>query len=313
MSDTSDPEKLVKTKAPLPSSVRVERGAGGLPRLAVQSRLATAQVYFQGAHITAWQPTSADAPVLWVSRESWYEPGRPIRGGVPICFPWFGSHATDPKAPGHGFARVRDWTLIDARDEADGAVTLVLELASSEPPASVEPLSPLWPHAFAITHRITIGSSLGMALQVTNRGADRVTFEEALHTYFAVQDVRSVTVTGLAGTDYLDKVTNFSRKSQGPDPVQFTGETDRIYLNTQAACTLHDPGKRRRITIAKTGSNATVVWNPWIDKAKAMPDYGDLEWPEMVCVETGNVNVHARTLGAGESHTMTASIDVAPL
>jgi D-hexose-6-phosphate mutarotase len=302
----SDTQKLVRTA--LPASVRVEKGHGGLPRLAVATRHGTAQIYFQGAHVAAWHPTGAAAPVLWISRESLFEPGKPIRGGVPICFPWFGPHATDSAAPGHGFARVRDWTLIEAKDEADGGVALTLELTSGE-----APLPPQWPHAFRMTHRVTIGPTLTMALEVRNPGAAPIVFEEALHTYFTVQDVRAVTVTGLENTDYLDKVTGFTRRNQGTAPVAFTGETDRIYLDTQAAAVIHDPGKRRTIAIRKTGSDATVVWNPWIDKARAMPDFGDMEWPEMVCVETCNVNVHKRTLAPGESHTMTAIIEARPL
>jgi D-hexose-6-phosphate mutarotase len=303
----SDTQNLVRTA--LPASVRVEKGNGGLPRLAVETRHGTAQVYFHGAHVAAWHPAGAAAPVLWISRESLFEPGKPIRGGVPICFPWFGPHATDTTAPGHGFARIREWTLTDAREAADGSVTLTLELAS----APGEALPPQWPHAFRITHTVTIGPTLTMALQVHNPGAAPITYEEALHTYFTVQDVRAVTVTGLEDTDYLDKVTGFSRHNQGKAPIAFTGETDRIYLNTQAATVIHDPGKRRTIAIRKAGSDSTVVWNPWIDKARAMPDFGDVEWPEMVCVETCNVNVHKRTLAPGESQTMTAIIEARPL
>lgn len=298
-------DKLVRTT--LPSSVRVEEGKGGLPRLAVQSRHGSSQIYFQGAHVAAWHPASATAPVLWISRDSYFAPGKPIRGGVPICFPWFGPHATDTAAPGHGFARLRDWTLVEAHEHPDGNVELALVLTSEEG----EALPPQWPHAFRLIHRITIGPALTMSLEMHNPSEkETVSYEQALHTYFAVQDVRHVTVTGLAGTDYLDKVTGFSRHNQGQDPVRFTGETDRIYLNTRATCVINDPGKRRAIAIRKTGSDATVVWNPWIDKARAMPDYGDDEWPEMVCVETCNVNVHKRTLGPGETHTMTATIEV---
>jgi glucose-6-phosphate 1-epimerase len=291
-------------RSTLPPSVRAETGPGGLPRLAIKTRVGEAQVYFQGAHVTAWQPASAAEPVLWMSKSSYFEAGKPLRGGVPICFPWFGAHASDPKAPGHGFGRLRDWSLIEASESADGSATVALELASPVP------LTPLWPHAFRAVHRVTVGATLTMALEVTNPGTDAFSFEEALHTYFAVRDVRNVTVTGLARTDYLDKVTGFDRKTQGDEPIRFEGETDRVYLNTTAACVIEDPGARRRIAIRKTGSDATVVWNPWVAKARAMPDYGDDEWPEMVCVETCNVNVHARTLAPGASHTMTAIIEV---
>jgi glucose-6-phosphate 1-epimerase len=303
---SSDLHTLLRTT--LPPSVRAEYGPGNLPRLAIKTRLGEARVYFQGAHVTAWHPASASAPVLWMSGSSFFEAGKPLRGGVPICFPWFGPHASDPKAPGHGFARLRDWTLIAATEAADGSVTVALELASD--PASELAQSPLWPHAFRAVHRITVGATLTMALEVTNPGPDAFTFEEALHTYFAVRDVREVTITGLERTDYLDKVTGLDRKTQGDDPIRFTGETDRVYLNTTATCVIGDPGARRKIAIRKTGSDATVVWNPWIAKARAMPDFGDDEWPAMVCVETCNVNDHARKLAPGESHTMTAIIEV---
>ncbi len=292
---------LVRTS--LPPCVRVDAGEGGLPRLSIKSDQATAEVYFQGAHITAWRPAAARAPVLWMSHKSVFERGKSLRGGVPICFPWFGPHPAAPTGPPHGFARLREWTLIHAREEAAGTVTLELELTG-------EAVSSQWPHSFRITHRIGIGPVLRMALDVRNTGPDSFTFEEALHTYLGVDDIRAVTVTGLEHTEFIDKVSGGSRLRQAADPVRFTGETDRVYLDTRAACVVHDPGKRREITISKTGSDATVVWNPWTNKARAMPDFGDDEWPNMLCVETCNVNVHARRLAPGESHTMTAVIEV---
>jgi glucose-6-phosphate 1-epimerase len=238
-----------------------------------------------------------------MSRKSVFEAGKAIRGGVPICFPWFGPHPAGPSAPPHGFARLREWTLIHAREEAAGTVTLELELAG-------EGMSPQWPHSFRITHRISVGPVLRLQLDVHNTGPDPFTFEEALHTYFAVQDIHAVTVSGLEGTEYIDKVADGRRSRQSSEPVHFTGETDRVYIETHAACVVRDPGKRREITISKTGSDATVVWNPWINKARAMPDFGDAEWTRMVCVETCNAGVHARTLPSGESHTIAAVIEV---
>jgi D-hexose-6-phosphate mutarotase len=292
---------LVRTV--LPPSVRLETGQGGLPRLRVFNPQARAEIYLHGAHVTAWQPEGG-APVLWMSRHSVWANGRPIRGGVPICFPWFGPHATDKTTPGHGFARLADWTLAAARDDDHGATQLVFHLSQPAPPW------PLWPHPFEATYRVSVGATLGLALEVQNAGTEPFAFEAALHTYFAVGDVREVSISGLEGVDYLDKVGGTVRRTQGAEPIRFTGETDRVYLNTQGPCTIHDPGGRRRITVRKAGSDATVVWNPWVDKARAMPDFGDLEWPEMVCVETGNVVAHAVTLEPGGRHTMTATIDV---
>jgi glucose-6-phosphate 1-epimerase len=296
----TDLAQLVSTT--LPSSVRVDEGAGRLPRVSVRSALGAAEVYFQGAHLTAWHPAGVRDPVLWRSRESLFEPGRPIRGGVPICFPWFGPHSADASAPAHGFARLRPWRLVDAREDAAGTVALAMELAGDGVPQ--------WPHRFRVIHRMTFGAVLRMDLEVRNEGPDAFTFEEALHTYFGVDDVRTVTVMGLEGAEYLDKVAGSRRSRRGDEALRVTGETDRVYLDTRADCIIHDPGARRQISVSKAGSDATVVWNPWIDKSRAMPDFGDDEWPEMLCVETCNVNVHARTLGPGASHTMTALVSV---
>ena len=295
----TDLAQLVRTT--LPPSVRIDEGPGGLPRVSIQGAQGVAEVYFQGAHVTAWHPAAAREPVLWRSRKSVFEPGKPIRGGVPICFPWFGPHPSGASSPAHGFARLRQWRLVDAREDAAGTVELAMELAG-------EGVSPLWPHRFRVIHRITMGPILRMNLEVHNDGPDAFTFEEALHTYFSVGDVRGVTLAGLEDSEYLDKVAGGGGRRQGTGPIRFTGETDRIYLDTRAACVIHDPAGRRQISVSKTNSDSTVVWNPWIDKSRAMPDFGDDEWPEMLCVETCNVNVHARTLPPGGSHTMTAVI-----
>ena len=172
-----------------------------------------------------------------MSRQSQWDAAKPIRGGVPICFPWFGPHATDKSAPGHGFARLLDWTLVEARDDERGATHLSFQLGPPAPPPAA------WPHTFAATYHVIVGSSLSLALEVHNPGSDAFTFEEALHTYFAVQDVRTIEISGLAGTDYLDKVGGTSNRNQGPEPIRFTAETDRVYVNTQGS--LHDsrPGR----------------------------------------------------------------------
>lgn len=298
---TSAPRPV--SSIPLPPSVRIAEGRGGLPCLVVASPLARAEIYFQGAHVAAWHPAGVRDPVLWLSARSHFAPGKPIRGGVPICFPWFGPHPENAAAPAHGFARLREWTLIEALEDEAGTVRLALELAG-------EGLSPDWPHRFRAVHRIEIGSRLRMALEVRNDGTDPFTFEEALHTYFDVADIRTVSLTGLERGEYLDKLAGGRQSREGNDPIRFTAETDRVYLDTQAACTIDDPDRRRTITVSKSGSDATVVWNPWIAKAHAMPDFGDDEWTGMLCVETGNVNVHARTLAAGATHIMAAMLEV---
>jgi len=273
----------------VPGVLRIDEGRGSLPRVSVTSNLATAEIYLHGAHLTQWQPRGAK-PVLFMSEKSWFEPGKPIRGGVPVCFPWFGPR---PDSPAHGFARISSWDLVSCAVQPDGAVRAAFQLGSDES---------------TIGLTFTIGGTLEMDLEVRSKAA--FTFEEALHTYFAVADVRQVSVDGLANTDYLDKVDAFKRKTQSPEPIRIAGETDRVYLNTRTTCTVHDPGLGRTLTIEKEGSGTTVVWNPWIAKAKAMPDFGDDEWPQMICVETANVGDGAVRLDAGGSHRMSVRIRV---
>jgi len=291
-------EVQAEGSVPLPRSTRLERGAGGLERLVIDGPAARGEVYLHGAHVTGWQPRG-QAPVIWLSPKSAFAPGSPIRGGVPICFPWFGAHATDTSAPGHGFARLHRWTLESVREQ-DGAVVVALRLATD----AAHPLSPAWPHAFAARHTVSFGNELEMRLEILNPGAASITFEEALHTYFAISDIWNVTVSGLAETEYVDKVGETSRRRQQDAVIRFTGETDRVYLDTAATCTIHDPGLRRELAIAKRHSNTTVVWNPWIEKTARLTDLPTDAWTEMVCVETCNAGASAITLAAGERHEM---------
>jgi glucose-6-phosphate 1-epimerase len=286
----------------LPPSVTIATGSA-LPRLDVATAQATAHVYLHGAHLAAWQPAHAAAPVLWMSGHSFFRADKPIRGGVPICFPWFGPHAQDRSVPAHGFARLSPWTLCDARESADGFVHLSLELEADN-------ASPVWPHHFHADLRLIIGSVLEMALDVHNADSVPFTFEAALHTYFAVGRIDRVTVAGLEQAEYIDKVGGGARVREAGAPITLAGETDRLYLDTDSTCAIDDPVMGRRITIAKQGSRSTVVWNPWIDKARAMPDFGDGEWPGMLCIETANVGSAAVTLRPGDRHTMSATISV---
>jgi glucose-6-phosphate 1-epimerase len=304
----SDSDRLIADLNPRfgTPGVTIQQGQGGLPRVAVSTPEAEAHVYLHGAHVAHYQPRG-QRPVLFMSGSSHFAPGKAIRGGVPVIFPWFGANAKDPKAPAHGFARTHLWDLREVkRREGDGAVTVSLSLKPS--PAS----RALWPHEFEATFEVTVGPALEMALHVRNSGDAAFTFEEALHTYLAVNDVRNVTVEGLAGREYIDKVDGAKRKKQPPGPMRIEGETDRVYLNTPDTVTVNEaspgPGGRRRLSVSKQNSAATVVWNPWIAKAAAMADFGDYEWTGMICVETANVAEHAVTLAPGQTHVMRAVV-----
>ncbi|RYV50813.1 D-hexose-6-phosphate mutarotase [Pengzhenrongella frigida] len=300
--------------ASLPSSVRVGPGHGGLPVVFVAGRTGSAEIYLHGAHVTHWAPAGA-APVIWMSAASRYVPDAPLRGGVPLCFPWFGAHDGDAAAPAHGFARLLDWELADAQDDGDDVVA-TFRLADS--PAT---RSSAWPHRFEARYTVTVGARLTLALEVTNLDPSDVMFEEALHTYLRVSDIASTEVTGLEGAPFLDRLGGPDPQAGEDGPVRFAGETDRIYLGTRSAATVVDGAVvdgavvdggvvdgavGRRVRIDKLGSGSTVVWNPWVDKSAAMADFGDDEWTTMVCVETCNIRTDAVRLAPGQSHTMTA-------
>jgi D-hexose-6-phosphate mutarotase len=286
----------------LPQSVTIEAGGGGLRRLAIATSQAQAHIYFYGAQVTHWQP-AGHRPVLWMSRQSYFTPGKPIRGGVPICFPWFGPSRGHPQAPMHGLARLQEWQLASATQDAAGVVTVELRLTVG--PAT----HPHWPGGFDLRHRVTVGHTLTMELILSGLDAPAAV-EAALHSYFAIGDVRQLRVTGLAGADYLDKADGMKRKTQDSQPIALTGETDRTYVNTTSACVLEDPVWRRKIRIEKSGSQTTVLWNPWITKAKAMADFPADRWPEMVCLETANAADNAVQAEPGRTYTMRAVVGV---
>jgi D-hexose-6-phosphate mutarotase len=287
----------------------MEKGSGGLDRVVIEGADAEAHVYLHGAHVTHFQPRGA-RPVLFVSRKSHFEagvPGKPIRGGVPVCFPWFGPKAGDAAAPMHGFARLLAWELDDAERDGQGRVRVSFRLGADDFTRK------LFPRDFTAMFEVTVDARLRMELIVRNAGREPVTFEEALHSYFAVGDARRITVGGLEGAPYIDKTEAFARKPGEPAPIALTRETDRVYPGARGTATIDDPAWGRRIVVEKAGSATTVVWNPWIAKAKAMADFGDDEWTEMVCVETANAMDDAVTIGPGETHAVSATIGVSPL
>jgi glucose-6-phosphate 1-epimerase len=293
----------------MPEPTAIITANGGLRAVQIDAPAACGLVYLHGAHVASWIPAGADRDVLWLSEKSHWAAGKPIRGGVPICFPWFGPRKDDPAAPAHGFARLKEWTLESTQVMPEGAARVTLLLQSDDDTRR------LWPHDFALRMRATFGKELEMRLELTNTGDAPLTAEEALHTYFAVADARTLTIRGLTGARYIDKVDGMKEKTQ-EGSIRIIGETDRVYANTTAevivedSATARSPG--RHIHISKEGSADTVVWNPWIAKAKAMADFGDDEWPGMLCVETCNVMANALRLTPGQSASMTARVRIHP-
>ena len=287
----------------LPDGARLEKGPGSLERLVLSASDGEAVVYLQGAHLAHFQP-KGEKPVLWMSAESRYEAGKPLRGGVPICFPWFGPKAGAPDAPLHGFARILPWTVASVAPEKDGSLRATLELTADAAARGG------FPHELALSLTVRVGRALRLDLAVHNTDAAPRAFEAALHSYLAVSDVRQVRIRGLEGAAYVDKTAGMALKPGASEPIVIAAETDRVYLGATGTVTIEDPGWRRHVVIGKSASSTTVVWNPWVAKAKAMADFGDEEWPGMVCVETANAMDDAVTLAPGATHVMTATLEV---
>lgn len=282
---------------------QVAAGNGGLPVIRVAMPAASAEIYLHGAQVTAWRPTGADE-VIFLSERSHWEDVRAIRGGIPICFPWFRGKADDAKAPAHGFVRTKEWRLDSIAANEDGSVSVVCSTESDEATRR------WWPHEFRVVYRVTIGDALRLELTVKNAGTEPFRFEEALHTYFKVGDAQSVRVRGLDGVKYLDNTDGNLEKTQQGDVV-FAAPTDNAYLNTGAALELIDPSLKRAIWTEKENSATTVVWNPWRQGAAALSDLGEDEWQRMTCVEASNILGGAVELAPGEEHTLRAVIRLA--
>jgi D-hexose-6-phosphate mutarotase len=273
--------------------------AHGLPALRLRASGSEALVYLHGAHVAAFR-TAEHGELLWTSAHALYAAGKAIRGGVPLCFPWFGAHAARPDLPAHGFARTTSFTFDGSEERAD-SVLAQLSLISS--PATQGGFA----HAFRVRYQISVGRELKLSFEVENDGQSAFSYEVALHTYLGVSDVQQIELSGLAGASYDDKVTGQQGQVQGDLPLRFVGETDRVYSST-ARVAITDPARRRRTIVDKTGSATTVVWNPWIEKARRMSDFGDDEWPQMVCVEAANAGAHRIHLPPGARHSTTTII-----
>jgi len=285
----------------IPGTAVFQPGFGDLLQLSVTTPLAEARIYLHGAHPAHFQPAGGP-PLLFVSEHSHFAPGKAIRGGVPIIFPWFGAHPTHANLPAHGFARTMPWQVESLALDGNQTVIAVFRLDSNEETRA------LWPHDFALRHRVVVGKQLVMTLEVENTSDAPFKFEEALHTYFAVGDIRKVSATGLENCAYIDKTDAFQRKTQGPEPIRITSETDRVFESTRATVVIDDAARSRKIRVEKGGSATTVIWNPWETKAASMTDFGREEWRGMFCVETANASANAITLKPRARHAMRAAI-----
>lgn len=278
----------------IPGRVKIVAGKGDLPAIRIKTEWSLAEIYLHGAHVTRFVKTD-EAELLFLSKASGFQQGTPIRGGVPLIFPWFGAREG---LPAHGAARILTWNLLETRCLSDGTVQVRFSL----PPED----------ECEVDFIVTVGASLTMELIVINTGSSDFTFENCLHTYFHIRSIARSAITGLHGTRYHDKLLA-AEFTDTAEILRIGAETDRIYQDTAGTVEIHDSEIRRTIRVRKTGSKSTVVWNPWIEKSRSMPDFGDMEYLNMVCVESGNLRENAIILPPGESSSLKVEIDSFPL
>ncbi len=279
--------------------LHVDAGKGGLPVVHIHNALGEATIALQGAHILHFCP-KGEQPIIWMSDDACFAAKKSLRGGVPICWPWFGAHEDNAKLPAHGYARTSDWLPTASQQHDDGTTSIRFTLNHD----AVD--SGLQVHPLRVDLDIRVGSSLNIRLNTTNMGATEYRLSEALHTYFHVGDVEKVQIKGLDGCDYLDKTADFQRKQQ-QGAVTIHQEVDRVYLDTPAQLCIEDEALKRNIIIESTGSHSAVVWNPWQETAQKMGDLGQAGYQHMLCVETANAADDSILLGAGNHHIMEAT------
>lgn len=280
-------------------TVTFVRGKGDLIFVRVLNPFAEAEIALHGAHVVSYIPVN-QPPVLWMSEKSDFSANGAIRGGIPICWPWFGAHPTDKLLPAHGFARRSNWHIDGIETMANGATRVTLALTGADVPEQYAATP------FELKYIVTVGASLECALTMRNTGKEDFPVSAALHSYFTVGAAEEIAVSGLEGMEFVDTLNNTTHTEQSP--VRIAAEVDRRYVDNGQAATIGDPVLDRRIRIEKSNSYSTVVWNPWVEKSQRMPDFGDEEYHRMVCVETCNCGTDSRVVKPGESYTFGCKI-----
>lgn len=294
-------EDLTKILSVAPE-LSVSEPEPGFPVITVATKMSKATIALQGAQVLTWIPDGHE-PVLYVSPRAKYEPGTAVRGGIPICWPWFGNHPDDDSKPQHGFARTTMWELIHAESGAATAhLTFKLPLN--------EETKKLFPHDAEVTAHMTIADKLSVALKTKNTGEELFQITSALHTYLTVGDIDRVQVEGIKECHYLDQLDGEMKFQE--KPVKIEEETDRIYRSV-ASVLMRDLGQKRSVFVDKSGSRSTVLWNPWIEKTKTIKDLPDRAYQEFVCIETANAGTDKPTVRPNKTHTLETVLGLRPL
>lgn len=278
------------------NQLEFEADVSGLVMVEIDNQFAKASLCLQGAHLLSWTPRN-QKPVIWVSEDAIFSVGKSIRGGIPICWPWFGTHSTERNFPAHGFARTQIWKPVESQAMPDGRTCLTLKLLPDKVTQQ------FWNYAFELKLQVIVGKKLEMVLITKNLSDQTFTIGQAFHTYFNVSKINQISVQGFENVIFIDALEDWKQKSES-EPITINAEIDRIYLDSGDDCVIKDPGFMRSIRISKYGSKSTVVWNPWIEKSIRMGDMGLEGYQNMVCVETTNAMEDVVAIASGKEHQL---------
>ena len=287
------------------NKVKFIKGKGGFPTIEISNEYAQATISVYAAQVLSFKPVN-QSEVMFLSSQAYYQSGKAMKGGTPICWPWFGP---DPEAKGrssHGFVRNRLWQMRDVVSTQDGATQVIMGLVDTAETREI------WDYSFDVAIAITVGSSLTIELITQNTGQEPFSITQALHTYFQIADINQVAVLGLAGKTYLDKVDGGRQKTQA-GTVTFSGECDRIYLDVPSELVIEDRAGNRKIKVTATNSKTAIVWNPGADISANMEDLGDRDYMSFVCVETANAANEIIEVAAGDHYKIAANYCVEKL
>lgn len=279
-------------------------GKGDFPHIQVTNDKATALISVYGGQVLSFQPTGASNDVMFLSENAYYKPGKAIKGGAPVCWPWFGPDPEGKGRPSHGFARNRLWQVKGTEALADGGTQIILGFSDTDDTRE------LWPNSFELAIEITVAEALNIALVSKNTGDQPFDITQALHTYFTIGDITQTKVLGLDGTTYIDKVDDGKVKPQS-GAIEVSSEVDRIYQGVPSELSIEDGALNRRINVTSTGSKTAVVWNPWTDISVKMADLQDDDYSRFICVETTNAAEDVVTVPAGGEYRLETTYAIA--
>jgi len=293
----------LNNKYALEEQLHFVSGEGNFPFIVIENDKAIALISTYSGQVLSFHPVDAEDELLFVSEQAYYQQGKAIKGGIPICWPWFGADPEGIGRPAHGFVRNRQWDILATTVLENGSTQVRLGISDSEETREI------WPHPFQLTVQITVGTSLTIELITHNTGTKPITISQALHTYFKVGDISQVQVLGLENHDYFDKADKGLKKCQSGSIV-IDNEVDRIYTETNNDLIIDDASLRRKIHITASGSKTTVVWNPWANIAASMSDLNNSDYQHLLCVETVNAVDDSVDIQPGNKYHLKANYSI---